>query len=412
MKKVVKIISFILLLGFMFTSTYKQNMVEAKTFGELKEELEEEEQRLRDNQNQQSLTKDQMEQVNSKIATIQNNIKQTYRDIENLEAEIESLTASIEQKEDQIKEIISFQQISDSDNAYLEYIFNASDFTEFIYRSAVAEQLAEYNDKLINEYNDTIEKNKQKQKEIEEKRVTLTKQQEQLEEQYSQLGSDLNKYLDVEMDIEDQIKYLKELVQLYSDLGCKDSEDIKTCGNEALPKNTKFFRPLEKGFVTSEYSTNRQGTFSGFHSGIDISTKPGTNVNVYASGTGIVSGVIYKTSCGGTYVLAHHKMTNGATYTTMYMHLAKALVSKGDVVTKDTVVGIMGGGHNSSTPSNYTPWDSCTTGPHNHFTIATGLYGIDYKTWSSFMAHTFNPRNIVNFPSGHYNWWNDRISKY
>ena len=167
MKKVVKIISFILLLGFMFTSTYKQNMVEAKTFGELKEELEEEEQRLRDNQNQQSLTKDQMEQVNSKIATIQNNIKQTYRDIENLEAEIESLTASIEQKEDQIKEIINFQQISDSDNAYLEYIFNASDFTEFIYRSAVAEQLAEYNDKLINEYNDTIEKNKQKQKEIE-----------------------------------------------------------------------------------------------------------------------------------------------------------------------------------------------------------------------------------------------------
>ncbi len=412
MKKIIKRIAFISLICFMILSTYNQNQVEAKTFGELKAELDKEEQKLRDNKNKQSLTKDQMEQVNNKIYTIQNNIKQTYRDIKNLDAEIESLNASIEQKEDQIKEIINFSQIANSDNAYLEYIFNATDFTEFIYRSAVAEQLAEYNDKLITEYNDTINKNKQKQKEIEEKRKTLTKQQEELEEQYSSLGSNLKEYLDVEMDIEDQIKYLKELVQLYSDLGCKDSEDIKTCGREVLPSNTKFYRTLEKGFVTSEYSTNRQGTFSGFHSGIDISTKPGTNVNVYASGTGVVSGIIYKSSCGGTYVLVHHRMTNGSTYTTMYMHLAKALVSKGDVVTKDTVIGIMGGGHNSSTPSNYTPWDSCTTGPHNHFTIATGLYGIDYKTWSSFMAHTFNPRSIVNFPSGHYNWWNDRISKY
>ena len=105
-------------------------------------------------------------------------------------------------------------------------------------------------------------------------------------------------------------------------------------------------------------------------------------------------------------------MTNGNTYTTMYMHLAKALVSKGDTVTKDTVIGIMGGGHNPNTPSNYTPWDTCTTGAHNHFTIATGLYGIDYSSWASFMSHTFNPRTIVNFPSGRYNWWTDRLSKY
>lgn len=412
MKKVVKLTSIILLLTTMFYATYKTNLVEAKTFGELKAELIDEEKKLRENKNKQALTKDQMNQVNEKITNTQNNIKQTYRDIENLEAEIESLTTSIEQKEDQIKEIMNFIQISDSENTYLEYIFNADDFTDFIYRSAVAEQLADYNDKLIDEYNETIDKNKNKQKEIEAKRITLTKQQQELEEQYSSLGGSLKEYLDVEMDIEDQIKYLKELVQLYSDLGCKEEEDIKTCGREVLPSNTKFYRTLEKGFVTSEYQTNRQGTFSGFHSGIDISTKPGTNVNVYASGTGVVSGIIYKSSCGGTYVLVHHRMTNGSTYTTMYMHLAKTLVSKGDVVTKDTVIGIMGGGHNSSTPSNYTPWDSCTTGPHNHFTIATGLYGVDYKSWSSFMAHTFNPRNIVNFPSGHYNWWNDRISKY
>jgi peptidoglycan hydrolase CwlO-like protein len=412
MKKIKKIFTFLLILSCMFYFSYTGSLVEAKTFGELKAELKEEEEELRNNKNQQALTKEEMASVNSKITTIQNNIQATYRDIENLSAEIESLQNSIEQKQEQIKEIMNFIQKTDSENSYLEYIFNASDFTDFIYRSAIAEQLADYNDKLVDEYNLDIENNKKKQKEIEEKRVSLVEQQEQLEAEYASLGNELDSYLDVQMDIEDQIKYLQELVDLYSDLGCDDDEDIKTCGKEVLPSNTKFYRPLAKGFATSEYSTNRVGTFSGFHSGLDQSVSPNTNVSVYASGTGVVSGIVYKSSCGGTYVLVHHKMTDGSTYTTMYMHLAKALVSKGDVVTKDTVIGIMGGGHNSSSPSNYTPWDSCTTGAHLHFTIATGLYGIDYSTWSSFMAHTVNPRTIVNFPSGRYNWWTDRITKY
>jgi peptidoglycan hydrolase CwlO-like protein len=396
----------------MIFSSIKGSKVDAKTFGELKQELTDEEEALEENQQSKQLTEEQMTTINNKIASTQSSIQKTYRDIENLTAEIESLNKSIEEKEAQIKEIINFSQISSGDSAYLEYVFNAQDFTDFIYRSAVAEQLANYNNKLIEEFNQDIENNKKKQKEIEEKRVTLTKQQKELEEQYDNLGTQLSEIVDVSMDIKDQISYLKDMVALYKERGCKDEEDIKTCGRSVLPSNTKFYRPLVQGFATSEYSTNRVGTFSGFHSGLDQSVSPNTNVKVYASGTGVVSGIVYKSSCGGTYVLIHHKMTNGDTYTTMYMHLAKALVSKGDTVTKDTVIGIMGGGHNSSTPSNYTPWDTCTTGPHLHFTIATGLYGIDYTTWSAFMSHTFNPRNIVNYPSGRYNWFTDRLTKY
>lgn len=414
MKKVITTILSLGIFSVMVFASFFDTKANAQTFGELKQELADEQRKLSENKQQQNLTEEQMEKVNSKIATIQENIKKTYRDIDNLTAEIETLNNNIKEKEKQIKEIINFSQISNGDSAYLEYIFNAEDFTDFIYRSAIAEQLADYNDKLIASFNQDIENNKKKQEEIKEKRVSLTNQQKQLEEQYNSLGNDLNKFLDVEMDIKDQIEYLKDLIALYSDLGCSDDEDVQSCMNNKniLPKNTKFYRPLEKGFVTSEYSTNRVGTFSGFHSGIDTSVSPNTNVKVYASGTGVVSGIIYKSSCGGTYVIVHHKMTNGDKYTTMYMHLAKVLVNKGDVVTKETVIGIMGGGHNANTPSNYTPWDRCTTGAHNHFTIATGLYGVDYSSWSSFMSHTFDPRNIVNFPSGRYNWWNDRITAY
>lgn len=404
MKKYFTWFGVLFLIGTMIFSTMVQSKVEAKTFGELKQELKEQEDALNQNQQQQNLTEEQMKKIDEKIATIQNNIKKTYRDIDNLSAEIETLNQEIKEKEKQIKEIINFSQHTSGDSAYLEYIFNAEDFTDFIYRSAVAEQLANYNDKLIDEFNQNIEDNKRKQKEIEEKRETLTKQQGQLEEQYKGLGNKLGEIVDVEMDIKDQINYLKELVELYKDRGCEDHEDIKTCGKSVLPSNTKFYRPLVKGYVTSEFGY-RTGTFSGFHSGIDISVSPNTDVKVYASGTGVVSGMVYKSKCGGNYMFIHHRMKNGQTYTTMYMHLYKILVNKGDTVTKDTVIGIMGGGKT-------TPWDSCSTGPHNHFTIATGLYGVDYTSWASFMAHTFNPRSIVNFPSGRYRWFTDRMTAY
>ena len=414
MKKIITTIFSLSIFSIMLFCTFLDTKANAKTFGEFKQELADEQRRLSENKQQQKLTEEQMENINNKIANIQLNIKKTYRDIDNLTAEIETLDNRIKEKEAQIKEIINFSQISNGDSAYLEYIFNADDFTDFIYRSAIAEQLADYNDKLIDSFNTDIENNRKKQEEIKKKRESLTNQQLQLEKQYDSLGSDLNKFLDVEMDIKDQITYLKELVELYKDLGCEDDEDVDVCVNKKkiLPRNTKFYRPLEKGYVTSEYSTNRVGTFSGFHSGIDVSVSPNTNVKVYASGTGVVSGIIYKSGCGGTYVLVHHTMTNGEKYTTMYMHLAKALVSKGDVVTKETVVGIMGGGLKASSPSNYTPWDRCSTGAHNHFTIATGLYGVDYTSWSTFMSHTFDPRNIVNFPSGRYNAWSDRLTAY
>lgn len=410
MKKIKKITVLLLLTSFMVVSSYDNSKVEAKTFGELKQELKDEEAALRKNEADKNLTEAQMSDTKKKIASTQASIDKTYRDIDNLTAEIEALNISIKEKETQIKEIINFSQVSNGDSAYLEYIFDADDFTDFIYRSAVAEQLADYNDKLVDEFNQDIENNKKKQKEIEEKRVTLKKQQEELEKQYETLGDKLDEHKDATMDIEEQISYLKEMVKIYEERGCEDDEDIKTCGKSVLPSNTKFYRPLIRGYVTSEYGY-RVGTYSGNHTAIDTSTSPNTNVNVYASGTGVVSG-INKVKCGGNYVVIHHKMTNGDTYTTMYMHLAKVLVKVNDTVTKDTVVGIMGGGKNPKTPSNYTPWDTCTTGAHNHFAIATGLWGIDYKTWNQFNAHTINPRNIVNFPSGRYNWFTDRLTKY
>ena len=53
---------------------------------------------------------------------------------------------------------------------YLDYAMGAKTFTDFIYRVAISEQLIEYNDSLVDEYNDLIVKNKEKQQSLKKKK--------------------------------------------------------------------------------------------------------------------------------------------------------------------------------------------------------------------------------------------------
>ena len=104
-------------------------------------------------------------------------------------------------------------------------------------------------------------------------------------------------------------------------------------------------------------------------------------------------------------VVVHHNI-NGKTYTSVYAHLKTVNVKEGDTVTRNTIVGIMGG--DSST------WwyDKCSTGRHLHLTVATGLYGVDYNFTAMNYKYSINPRSVINIPKGLYNWFQNRLEEY
>ncbi len=374
----------------------------AQTLGDLRNELNQKQNEYNQNKANQALTEQEISNVNASIVSIQNQINQTYIDIDNLTIEIENLNKQIDEKEQEVKDIISFVQVSNGESAYLEYMFGAKDFTDFIYRVAVSEQLTAYNDKLIDEYNAMIETNKQKQVEIEEKRASLSTKQEELQKKKEQLGQKLNTIASTSISLEDEIKEAKEIIALYESKNCKDDEDIATCGKSLLPPGTSFYRPLESSYVTSEWGT-RYYMGKTFHEGMDFGAREGTNV--YSIATGMVASIFRKHSCGGNMVIVHHNI-NGTTYTSVYAHLLTINVSEGATVTKNTVIGTSGG---QSTKS----YDSCTGGAHLHMTVARGLYGIDYTSWSVMnYQKSINPRTVINFPSGTYNPWSDRVTAY
>ena len=145
MKKILSLLIIIsIILNISFTSSVK-----AQTLGDLRSDLESKKSKLAESNNKKALTEQEINEVSANIKSIENQISQTYSDIEQLQQESEKLKQEIEEKNEQIKQLIAYVQHSDGDSDYLEYIFGATSFTDFIYRVAVSEQMSAYNDKLI-----------------------------------------------------------------------------------------------------------------------------------------------------------------------------------------------------------------------------------------------------------------------
>ena len=404
MKKVSKLINLVCIFSLVFLSL-GITRVNAKTVGQLEKELEDKQKELEDNQNKKALTEQEMRDIKSNLKVIQNNISQIQTETAELEKEIVELNKEIDKKQEEIKKIISYFQISSGESAYLEYVMGAEDFTDFIYRSAVTEQMTSYNNSLIDDYNATIKANEDKKAELAQKKEELKEQQSAMKAEYKKLDKQLSVYTSDEMVITDAVRSLKETIQVYKDKGCKTDDDIETCGKNILPATTAFYRQLQSGYVTSWYGYRdcSDSRVSCGHNGIDLSTG-GENIPVYSIGTGVVAMIPERSSCGGNMVFVHHKLTNGNTYTSVYMHLYTINVSVGQTVTKDTVIGIMGGGWT-------TPWDYCSTGAHSHLGLATGLFGVDYG-WDYLRSHYIDPSDMINFPNSLYTPFYDRYTAF
>jgi hypothetical protein len=111
-----------------------------------------------------------------------------------------------------------------------------------------------------------------------------------------------------------------------------------------------FHFPLPKGVITSSFGA-RVDPFFGkkitFHTGIDIGAPFGTHV--MAARAGRIESTGYSDVYGNFIIIAHD-----ATWETLYGHLSKIVVEKGQAVRSGDVIGFVGS-------------TGMSTGPHLHF---------------------------------------------
>ena len=392
MKKLFKSL-LILLLVFSFLAPMVN--VSAKTLRDIRNELKALEKEKADNDANEAAIAEKIRKAKVQITEIGKKVAQNEKDQKQTEKEIEELEKEIATKKSQIKDLIAFNQIADNENFYLKYLFGADNFTDFIYRFAVIEQLTAKSDELVKEMKDLVTKNKQKLVDLENQKKELKKLNEQVQVEIAKLGKDQANVIEQNIDIDSQIKIVKANIKRYEDQNCKEDEDLSLC-NTQVPFDYGFNKPVKSGVISDEFGFRYSpinGSYS-MHNGIDIAGNP-EGTPVYAAAAGKVTDVMVRYYCGGNIITLNHNI-NGVPYTTRYWHLLAMNVKIGDIVEKGEQIGTVGGGAKTAS------YERCSTGAHLHLEMARGHYygtgSSSYQSWSTYITRVFNPRDMLYFP--------------
>src|SRR5574344_1451256 len=136
--------------------------VQAVSIADFRKDLAKIEEEKRLNEENSAATQAKIAEAKRKLENISTSIQTASSDIEQTEKEIKELEEKIDKKQQQIKDLVVFLQLSNGENFYLKYIFGAENFTDLIYRVSVIEQLTTKNDQLVDEMNDLITENNKK----------------------------------------------------------------------------------------------------------------------------------------------------------------------------------------------------------------------------------------------------------
>lgn len=392
MKKVILSIIIILLI----TASFYPLQTQAKTIREFEEEVAQYTKKLEEKQAALAKNQAEINEIKTKIAAIKSQIEIAGKEIKELEDEIAQNNKKIEQKKEESKKLIEYYQISNGNNAYLEYAFGAKSITDMVYRMSVIEQLTEYNDNLMKELKELIETNKKKQENLRKKQEQLNILKNDLSKEQEKIEIDSKHIRESMPDVQQQIKSAKANVDYYKKLGCGTNENIFSCqyrieqarakaqaGNGggyhgSVPSTNGFYRPMAYGYVTQGYHG-----FGG-HLGVDLSSGNKT-IEIYPIADGVV---FYKgyDKYGALVVKIKHNYNGRYIYST-YAHMSSfGNISQGQFISHNQSLGRMGS----------TGW---STGPHLHLEITT----CDWNrgggcTYSQYQRSTINPFGLISIP--------------
>ncbi len=342
-----------------------------KTLGQLKAEAEANRAAYNEAKSKKAISEAERNEATAEKTKVQNEINTVEAEIEEIEKQVESIKEDIEKKDAQMKDIMGFVQVSNGEENYLEYIFGATDFTDFIYRVSVAEQLNSYNQELIDGYNKDIERLDAKQKELEQKQNELTEKERQLSILEAKLNKEIEELSEGMLDKDREYKTQIDMINNMISKGCSSNETLTQCtskkssntsiSGKQIPSTNGTYMPILRGRVTSDYGWRNLNGRSDNHQGIDFSNGiHGDNIYPVAPGEVVyLSYPSYNGACGNHIVYVKHNI-NGHSYVTSYWHMTSFSVSKGQMVTQNTVLGKMGG-----LPSE----DSCAGGTHVHLNL-------------------------------------------
>ena len=331
-----------------------------------------------------NMSQAEMNRVKANIANTEQEIKQAQADITKAENEIVRSEEEIEEKKEETNQMLLYLQVMNSTgDSMLEYVFEADNYTDFIYRYSIITQMTDYNQELMIELETLVSQLNAKKEQLAKEQKNLESKKKNLQSQYLIVQAKYEEQQEDSLDVASQISDQRKMIKKYEDMGCSRNQDINTCNGVQAVDGWTY--PLKHFWQSSIYAEARGNVR---HYAVDLAASEGNKIYAVANGEVISSGVYWSKynpgySCGGYVIQIRHNY-NGSYYVSLYMHLLDAYVSVGDKVNGGQVIGTSGGG----TRANAKWKDTCSGGAHLHFAMSNGRSLIGS---SSTKGSTFDP---------------------
>ena len=295
----------------------------------------------------------ELDQRRSELRSVENRLLATQRQIEEntklLEKTEKSLAGRSQMLNKRIRHIYMNGQLS-----YLDVLFGASDFTDFVTRYDLFRRILQLDAELIAKAKAEREFIAQKKKELERDIAAMQGLRQVAVEKKELVTSRYQAKLSILDSLESQ---KDETERAYNDLqraSKRIEQMIRARKGSSVPSGDivsgTYIWPTD-GVVTSSFGWRTHPIFGKqiLHAGMDIGADYGENVVAADGGVVVTAGEI--SGYGETVIIEHN-----ATYSTLYAHSSELLVSEGQVVKKGQLIARVG-------ETGY------TTGPNLHFEV-------------------------------------------
>lgn len=334
---------------------------------ELDDKLEEANNKLEYVQGEMSNALLEIQKLSDKIIQYENENKDLANQLSTLKTSItettkqlEKVTAEYTEKDQLLRERL-VTVYEEGELSYLDVLLSSKSLSEMLSRYYVMQEMAEYDNQLIDEVvkqKETIENSKEKlEKESAQVRILKAKAEQSeiilkntktMHEGYVKQLSDEEKKLNDKID-EYKLEYARiqtKLHQISSDIS---DIEIQYTGGKMLWPVAVSNTTLTSYYGTRVYPLAGTTAVTDFHLGIDIATLAGSPV--VAALNGVVTYAGWLGSYGNCIMIYH-----GDGITTVYGHGQKVLTQRGVEVKQGDIIMEVGSTGNS-------------TGPHCHFEV-------------------------------------------
>ena len=324
--------------------------------------------------NQRNSILQEIEQIDTQIAAAEEELELQQALIDELnvmiaDKEIE-LAASQTREEEQYRRLRERVRVmyEHGSTSYLAILLSADNFNDFLSRYEVVSQISAYDHDLLQQLKAIKEEIAEQKASLESDKYeaegvktsmesnkkaledTLSERQVRMDEIAAAEAAARAEYADIARE-EDSVSAAikKEAAELAAQAAA--AAKAQSAASTYVGGSFQWPLPASNNVVTCRYGMRTHpitGVYK-LHSGVDLRATSGTNV--YAANSGTVTRATYS-SAYGNYVMIDH----GGGVVTLYGHMKKLAVSKGQTVRRGQVIGYVGS-------------TGYSTAPHLHFEI-------------------------------------------